>query len=179
MTEPPTDAVEPTAGAAPPDTIAPPAVAEPPRRRPKVERVAALLFAAVFLLPTINVVLWAQARPAEGCMEYCGLDETAANISLGLGIVGLLLAAAIWRRHLSAQAIGLFMCVTVVAVLGIVLAGAESQGKPAALQDLQRVRRRRSVPGRRCDPVGARRLSRLSPRRRRRHWTEGRSKAMV
>ena len=138
MTEPPTDAVDPTDGAVPIAGVAPIDVVELPAaprrqiRRPKVERVAALLIGAVFLLPTINVVLWAQAGPVEGCMEYCGLDASAARISLGLGIVGLLLAAAIWRRHLSAQAIGLFMCVTVVAVLGIVLAGAVLTSDPVA-----------------------------------------------
>jgi hypothetical protein len=124
MTEPPTDAVERT------DGVESPAAALRPTRRPPVERVAALLIAAVFLLPTINGVLKIQAGPVPGCWEWCGLDESAARISLALGIVGLLLAVAIWRRHLSAQAIGLFMCVTVVAVLGIVLAGAVRTSDP-------------------------------------------------
>jgi hypothetical protein len=118
MPKPSTDEVEPTAAPA------------RQTRRPKVERVAALLIGAVFLLPAINAVLWVPAGPVEGCMEACGLDEGAARVSLGLGIVGLLLAAAIWRRHLSAQAIGLFMCITVVAVLGIVLAGAVLTSDP-------------------------------------------------
>jgi hypothetical protein len=138
MSELPTDGVEPSAGAVPTAKVEPPAAVEPtaaPQRstpRPPVERVAALLIAAVFLLPTINGVLKIQAGPVPGCWEWCGLDESAARISLGLGIVGLLLAAAIWRRHLSAQAIGLFMCVTVVAVLGIVLAGAVLTSDPVA-----------------------------------------------
>jgi hypothetical protein len=106
----------------------------PPRpvRRPPVERVAALLIAAVFLLPTINGVLRIQAGPVPGCWKWCGLDESGARISLGLGIVGLLLAVAIWRRHLSAQAIALFICVTTVAILAFVLAGAISTRDPVA-----------------------------------------------
>jgi hypothetical protein len=138
MTVPPTDAVEPTEGGVPTAGVQPPADVQPPvgprrpTRRPPVERVAAILIAAVFLLPAINAVLWVQAGPVEGCMEACGVDEGAARVSLGLGIVGLLLAAAIWRRHLSAQAIGLFMCVTVVAVLGIILAGAVLTSDPVA-----------------------------------------------
>jgi hypothetical protein len=112
--------------------IEPTARPRPRNRRPPVERGAAILIAAVFLLPAINGVLRIQAGPVEGCMEWCGLDESAARISLGLGIGGLLLAAAIWRRRLSAQAIGLFMCVTVAAVLGIVLAGAVLTSDPEA-----------------------------------------------
>jgi hypothetical protein len=136
MTEPPTDGIEPldgavsTAGVEPQSAAEPPAAPPRPNRRPRVERVAALLIAAVFLLPTINGVLKIQAGPVPGCWEWCGLDESAARISLSLGIVGLLLAAAIWRRHLSAQAIALFICVTTVAVLSFVLAGALSTRDP-------------------------------------------------
>ena len=138
MTEPSTVGIERTAGAKSTDVIEPQAAVEPqaaqrrPTRRPKVERVAALLIGAVFLLPTINGVVKIQAGPVPGCWEWCGLDESAARISLSLGIVGLLLAVASWRRHLSAQAIALFICVTTVAILSFVLAGAVSTGDPAA-----------------------------------------------
>ena len=91
---------------------------------------AALPIAAVFLLPTINGVLKIQAGPVPGCWGWCGLDASAARISLALGIVGLLLAVAIWRRHLSAQAVALFICITTIAVLAFVLVAAISTRDP-------------------------------------------------
>ena len=95
--------------------------AEPPiRRRRTAARTAAVAIAAVSLLPIESGIRMVQTSVPEGCFEYCD-PAGGGRLLVGLGIVGLALAAAVWRKYLVALGLGLCLSVVSVAILGLVL----------------------------------------------------------
>jgi hypothetical protein len=55
-------------------------------------------------------------RPGSGCFEYCAADGDGGRIALVLGAIGILLAVLIWRRHVAAMALALFLTSVITAI---------------------------------------------------------------
>ena len=91
-----------------------------PDRRPSVAaRAAGLAFLPLALVPFVaglGTVLRDPNRPGSGCFEYCAADSDGGQIALVLGTIGILLAALIWRRHVAAMALALFLTSVITAI---------------------------------------------------------------
>ena len=59
------------------------------------------------------------AQPGSGCFEYCGFDRDIGRAALVLGIVGIWVAVLIWRRHVAAMALALFVTALLTAFWSI------------------------------------------------------------
>jgi hypothetical protein len=95
-----------------------------PRRR--TARWAALAFLPFALVPTavgVDTVLNDPNRPGSGCLEYCSFDRDLGYAALALGVIGLLVVTAIWRRSVAAMALALFICSLAGLLVGIALFG--------------------------------------------------------
>jgi hypothetical protein len=102
-------------------------------RRPSVAaRAAGLAFLALALVPFVaglGTVLRDPNRPGSGCFEYCAADSDGGRIALALGAIGIALAVLIWRRHVAAMALALFLASVITAIwatallLGILAGG--------------------------------------------------------
>jgi len=103
-----------------PTTDTAPAAEPPIRRRRAAARMAAVAIAAVSLIPIESGIRMLQISVPERCFEYCD-PAGGGRLLIGLGIVGLALAAAVWRMYLVALGLGLCLSVLSVAVLGLVL----------------------------------------------------------
>ena len=58
-------------------------------------------------------------RPGSGCFEYCSFDRDMGRLALGLGILGIWMAVLIWRRHVAAMALALFVTALATGLWGI------------------------------------------------------------
>jgi hypothetical protein len=95
-----------------------------PRRR--TSRWAALAFLPFVLVPTavgVDTVLNDPNRPGAGCFEYCSFNRDLGYGALALGVLGLLVVAAIWRRSVAAMALALFVCSLASLLVGIAFFG--------------------------------------------------------
>jgi len=81
------------------------------RRGSPAARAAGLLFLP-FPLALFVTSLGAQfvdRSVASGCIDYCDLDRDFGRIGLVLGGIGIGIAVLIWRRHVAAMALALFL----------------------------------------------------------------------
>jgi hypothetical protein len=74
-------------------------------------RAAGIAFLPLPLLPFLYGLAFVidQSPPDPGCFEYCSLDRDLSRIPLVLGALGIWIAVLIWRRHVAAMALGLFV----------------------------------------------------------------------
>ena len=94
------------------------------RRPSPVARAAGLAFLPLPMVPFLvglGTVIDDPNRPGSGCFEYCGLDRDFGRLALGLGVVGIWLALLIWRRHVAAMALALFVTALLTAFWSIAL----------------------------------------------------------
>lgn len=93
-------------------------------------RVAGLLFLP-FPLALFITSLGAQfvdRSAGSGCIDYCDLDRDFGRIGLVIGTIGIGMAVLIWRRHVAAMAVALFLTALltmlwVIAIVPTVLGG--------------------------------------------------------
>jgi hypothetical protein len=75
-------------------------------------RAAGLAFLPLPLVPFLaglGTLLRDPTRPGSGCFEYCAADRDGGRIALVLGVIGIWIAVLIWRRHVAAMALALFV----------------------------------------------------------------------
>jgi hypothetical protein len=85
-------------------------------------RAAALALLPLSLVPFLaglGTVLRDPNRPGSGCFEYCKADSDGGRIALFLGTLGILLVVLIWRRHVAAMAVALFITSVITAILAL------------------------------------------------------------
>jgi hypothetical protein len=94
------------------------------RRGSSAARAAGLAFLPLPLVPFVvglASVIDDPNRPGSGCFEYCEFDRNLGRLALGLGVVGIWLAVLIWRRHVAAMGLALFVTALLTAIWSIAI----------------------------------------------------------
>jgi len=105
-----------------PEPAGPTATDEPDRRPSPVARAAGVAFLPlplVLLVLGLGAVFDDPTQPGSGCFEYCSFDRDIGRLALGLGIIGIWIAVLIWRRHVAAMALALFVTALATGLWGI------------------------------------------------------------
>jgi hypothetical protein len=106
------------------------------RRGSPAARAAGLAFLPLPLVPFVvglASVINDPNRPGSGCFEYCEFGRNLGRLTFGLGVVGIWLALLIWRRHLAAIALALFVTALLTAIWSISLVVPLPAGQSALL----------------------------------------------
>jgi len=88
-------------------------------RPSRLARAAGLAFLPLPLVPFLaglGTLLRDPTRPGSGCFEYCAADRDGGRIALVLGVIGIWIAVLIWRRHVAAMALALFVSALLTAI---------------------------------------------------------------
>jgi hypothetical protein len=91
------------------------------RRGSVAARAAGLAFVPLPLIPLVYALatLLDNTPPDPSCFEYCDLGRDFAWFPLVLGLIGVWMAILIWRRHVAAMALALFVTALLSALWAI------------------------------------------------------------
>jgi len=87
------------------------------------------------LVPFLYAVatLLDDAQPDPNCFEYCDLGRDTVQFPILVGLIGVWMAALIWRRHVAAMALALFVTALLTGLWGIASVGPALAGNVALL----------------------------------------------